>query len=83
MEVLIGYAIGLVAIYIICKLLALPIKLMCKLIFNGLVGGLTLIVVNIIGGIFGITVSINILSALIAGFFGLPGVILLIFLNNF
>ncbi|OHW61516.1 sigmaK-factor processing regulatory protein BofA [Andreesenia angusta] len=82
MDIIIGYGIGILAIYIVAKLLSVPIRIISRLIFNGIAGGITLLLVNFVGEIFGITVAINALSALIAGFFGIPGVVLLIFLNN-
>lgn len=82
MDIIIGYGIGILAIYIVAKLLSVPIRIISKLIFNGIAGGITLLLVNFIGEVFGITVAINALSALIAGFFGIPGVVLLIFINN-
>jgi len=83
MDVILGYAIGIVAIYLVAKLLSVPIRILSKLVFNGIAGGITLLIVNWVGGSFGIVVGINVISALIAGFFGIPGVLLLIFINNF
>lgn len=82
MDIIIGYGIGILAIYIVAKLLSVPIRIISRLIFNGIAGGITLLLVNFVGEIFGITVAINALSALIAGLLGVPGVVLLIFLNN-
>lgn len=83
MDVILGYAIGIIAIYLVAKLLSVPIRIIAKLIFNGIAGGITLFIVNLIGGSFGISVGINAISALIVGFLGLPGVLFLIFINNF
>lgn len=82
MDVLIGYAVGILAIYVVAKLLSFPIRLISKLIYNGIAGGITLLLVNFVGEIFGIYVSINLVNALVAGFLGLPGVLVLILLNN-
>ena len=52
---------------------------------NGALGVLLLLLVNFIGGSMGIEqiiIPINAISALIAGFLGVPGVIFLIILNN-
>lgn len=83
MEVILGYAIGILAIYLIAKVISVPVRILTKLIFNGIAGGIMLFIINFVGAPFGITIGINIISALIAGFFGIPGVILLILLNNF
>lgn len=72
-------AIG--AIYIIGMLLVLPIKIIIKFIINGLIGAVLLFILNIFGCLIGITVAINPITALIAGFLGIPGVLLLLFLQ--
>ena len=74
-------AIG--AVYIIGVLLVLPIKIVVKLVINGIVGAIALFVINIFGGFIGLTIGINPITALIAGFLGIPGIILLIFLQYF
>ncbi len=74
-------AIG--AIYIVGMLLVLPIRIIIKFIVNGLIGAFLLFIINIFGNIVGITVAINPVTALIAGFLGIPGVVLLLFLQYF
>lgn len=74
-------AIG--AIYIIGMLLVLPIRIIIKFIVNGLIGAFLLFIINIFGNIFGITVAINPVTALVAGFLGIPGIALLLFLQFF
>ena len=75
---LIAFVVGLIAIYVIGLLLVIPIKIVLKLIVNGLIGGVTLFIVNFIAGLIGLTtVGINPVTAIIAGILGVPGVILL------
>jgi len=74
-------AIG--AVYIIGILLVLPIKIIVKLVMNGIIGAVALFVINIFGNFFGLTIGINPVTALIAGFLGIPGIILLLFLQYF
>lgn len=74
-------AIG--AIYIIGMLLVVPIKIVIKFIINGIIGAVVLFFLNIFGGFIGITIAINPITALIAGFLGIPGVLLLLFLQYF
>ena len=66
-------AIGVIILYIIVKLLALPFKL----VWNGIIGAIMLWLANLLGGtMFGVTINITnitIIKALIAGFFGIPG----------
>lgn len=74
-------AIG--AIYIVGMLLVVPIKIIVKFIINGIIGAVILFFLNIFGGLIGITIAINPITALIAGFLGVPGVLLLLFLQYF
>ncbi len=74
-------AIG--AIYIIGMLLVLPIRIIIKFIVNGLIGAFLLFIINIFGNIVGISVAINPITALVAGFLGIPGVVLLLLLQYF
>jgi inhibitor of the pro-sigma K processing machinery len=82
-EVIIAYAFGLILLYIIGWLLLVPLKIILKFIYNGIIGGIMLWVLNIVGGIFGITVTVNPITALIAGFLGIPGIILILLLQYF
>lgn len=74
-------AIG--AVYVIGMLLVLPIKIIVKLVINGIIGAVALFILNIFGGMIGLTIGINPITALVAGFLGIPGIILLIFLQYF
>ncbi|MCK9216484.1 MAG: pro-sigmaK processing inhibitor BofA family protein [Firmicutes bacterium] len=74
-------AIG--TIYVIGMLLVLPIRIIIKFIVNGLIGAFLLFIINIFGNIIGITVAINPVTALVAGFLGIPGVVLLLLLQYF
>ena len=69
------------ALYILCKILVVPAKIIFSLIINGIVGGIILLIVNLLGGIVGISIAITPVTALIAGFLGVPGVILLLILQ--
>ncbi|BBB90852.1 MAG TPA: pro-sigmaK processing inhibitor BofA family protein [Methylomusa anaerophila] len=82
-NVIIAYIFGIILIYLIGRVFLMPIKLVFKLIYNALIGGLMLWVVNFIGSHFAFTIGINPVTALIAGFLGLPGVVLLILFKIF
>lgn len=78
-ELLIYGIIGLVVLYVLIKLLKWPIKLL----INGICGVILLYIVNFIGAAFGLHIAINIITALIAGIFGIPGVVALILFQLF
>ena len=68
---------AIIAVFIILKILAWPIKKIFKMVINIVVGGLLLVVVNYIGGNFGFSIPINWITALIVGIVGVPGLIVL------
>jgi inhibitor of the pro-sigma K processing machinery len=68
----------LVILYIIAQVALKPIKLLWKLLINSAIGMILLLLTNYIGAFFDFSIPINILTILIAGFLGIPGVILLI-----
>jgi inhibitor of the pro-sigma K processing machinery len=89
MEILTGAVAGLggialiVVAVIILALLVLLFGLPIKILYNGIVGAIILWIFNLIGGLIGFTVPINVVSALIAGFFGIPGAAVVILWNLF
>lgn len=82
LSVILAYAIGLILLYLIGMLLVIPIKVILKLIINGVLGGLLLFIVNLIGKFLGFSIIINPFTALTAGFLGIPGVILLFLIEK-
>jgi len=81
-NVIIAYVFGIGLIYLVGRLLLMPIKFMVKLIYNGLIGGVVLWGVNFVGTYIGFGIAINPLTALVAGFLGVPGVVLLVVIKN-
>ncbi|QJW48696.1 pro-sigmaK processing inhibitor BofA [bacterium BFN5] len=82
-NVIFAYAFGIILIYLIGRIFLMPLKLIFRFIYNGIIGGIMLWVVNLVGGYIGFTIGINVITALIAGFLGIPGVILLILFKIF
>ena len=64
-----------------CKLLAVPLRILWRLLLNAILGALLLLVVNFFGGLFGLALPITPFSSLVAGVFGVPGVIVLFLLQ--
>lgn len=82
LSVIFAYALGLILLYVVGYLLLFPLKWILKLIYNGIIGGILLLLVNLIGNIVGFSIVINPITALIAGFLGIPGVIMLMLLKG-
>lgn len=74
-----AFAVGLIILCIIGKLVSLPFRILKKLITNSIVGAVMLWVVKL----FAVKVEITFLSALVAGFFGIPGVIAVLLYTYF
>ena len=74
--ILLGAAV-IVAIYVLIKIIAAPIKKIFKLLLNAVCGLLLLFIANFIGGFFNFAIPVNLLTCIIAGAFGIPGVIFL------
>ena len=82
-NVIIAFVFGLLLLYIIGRVMLMPVRLVFKLIYNGLIGGVILWLINWVGAYFGFTIAINVVTALVVGFLGLPGVILLVVFKLF
>ncbi|EIW17312.1 MULTISPECIES: pro-sigmaK processing inhibitor BofA family protein [Pelosinus] len=82
-NVILAYVFGIILLYVVGRMFLMPIKLIFRLIYNGLIGGAMLWALNFVGLHIGFTIAINPITALIAGFLGLPGVMLLILFKLF
>lgn len=81
MNNIIVYFACIILIFIIGKLFIMPIKKILKLIFNSILGGIIIYLINIVGSTFNFHIGLNIYTALATGFLGIPGVVLLVFLK--
>ena len=68
---------------ILLRLLMKPLKLAVKLALHAIFGFVTLTVVNFFGAGIGLSVDITLTTALISGFFGIPGVIGIVLFHLF
>ena len=71
--------VGLALLFLIIKLLKWPLKIL----INGILGIILLYIANIVGSYIGFVLPINAISALIAGFLGIPGIIFLVLFQFF
>ncbi len=79
---LIAFAFAALLLYVIARLLLVPIRLIVKLMGNVFVGGILLVVFNVVGSIIGLTLGINLITALVVGFLGVPGLVMLIIVQG-
>lgn len=80
-DIIFAYVFGIIMLFIFAKLLLVPLKIVWKLVVNALIGGITLIIINFIGGFFGFSIDINIITALVTGILGAPGVVIILLLQ--
>ena len=78
LPIFVAYAVGIVLILVLGRILVFPLKVVLKLVYNGLIGGLALWLVNLIGAPLGFILPITVWTALLVGLLGIPGVVLLI-----
>ena len=75
--------IGGLLLWLIIKIFATPIKWALKLLLNAVLGFVMLFVFNFLGGFSGLSITVGWLSAIVAGVLGIPGIILLLLIENF
>lgn len=75
------FVLAVIAVLVVVKILAWPFKKIIKLVINILLGLLIIAVVNTFGEGLGIAIPFNVVTALVAGVLGVPGVIFLILIN--
>ena len=71
LEIIVAFAVGIIVLALLAKLVTMPLHLVWKLVTNSIIGAVMLWGVNL----FGAGVDITIFKALVAGVFGVPGVI--------
>ena len=79
LDMMVYALIGLALLFLIIKLLKWPLKIL----INGILGIILLCISNIVGSYIGFVLPINAISALVAGFLGIPGIIFLILFQFF
>lgn len=82
LNVIVAYGLGIIILYALGRSFVMPMKFFAKLIINTALGAIILLIVNYIGGFFGFNIALNVVTAIITGFLGIPGVILLILLKS-
>ncbi len=75
--ILLAYALGIFALYVVGYMFLIPIKIILRLLINSVAGAIAIMVINWIGSFWDIHISLNVLSAVIVGVLGVPGAIML------
>ena len=80
--VLLAYTIGMFGLFVFVCMFIVPLKYALKLLFNSILGGVAIVVINLVGKAVGIHISLNLLTAATAGILGVPGVLMILFFQN-
>ena len=80
--IFLGYAAGLFIVYFFGRMMLVPLKKILKFMAGSVIGGLCLIILNLMGGVLGISVPINIITAVVVGILGIPGLAVLVIYFN-
>ncbi len=65
-------------LFLLGRIFIIPIKLILKLVFNSILGGILILAINFIGGMFGLHIAINFITCIVVGILGVPGAIILL-----
>ncbi len=79
---ILAYSFGGVMLYLLMWYFYKPLKYFMNIVVKSAFGCLGLLLFNLLSGITGVTVGVNLITAFIVGVLGLPGLGLLLVLQN-
>ncbi len=82
LNIILAFIFGLMVLYLLARVLVYPMRVLVKVVGNSLVGAVLLIFFNLVGGLVGLSVGVNVVSALVVGFLGVPGLITLLIVQR-
>ena len=71
----------IIFLFIIGKVFAVPFRSVFKLVINSVFGGILIYIINLIGGLWGFHIGLNLITSIFVGILGIPGAVLLIILK--
>ena len=75
---LITYLACICFLFIFGRIFVVPISIILKLVLNSILGGITIYLINWIGGMVGFHIGLNIFTSVLIGILGLPGTVCLV-----
>jgi len=79
---IVAFLFGVLALYILVRLLYFPARYLLNIMGNIVIGGVLLALFNLLGGVWGLFIGVNVFTAAVVGFLGLPGIIMLLVLQS-
>ena len=80
-NVIAAVVFGLFVLYFISRIFYRPLKIVFSTLLHVVLGGAAIYLYNLVGALWGLTIGFNVISALIVGIMGLPGLGMLIALQ--
>lgn len=68
-------------IFLFGRLFIVPIKKILKLVFNSILGGFSIYIINLIGSMYNFHIGLNIFTSIIVGLLGIPGAVLIVIIK--
>ena len=78
---IITYLACICFIFIFGRIFIVPITKILKLIFNSILGGVVIFIINLIGSTFSFHIGLNFFTSIVVGLLGLPGAVSLIIIK--
>lgn len=82
-NVIITFFACILALFLFGRIFIVPLKTIIKLVFNSILGGVLIYVINLIGTGYNFHIGLNIFTAIFVGILGIPGAVLLAILKIF
>ena len=80
-KIILLIALLLFGTIVLIKVFSAPLKLAMKLALNTFFGYIVLLGYRLVGALFGFSLGINFINALVVGLFGIPGFFLLVLIR--
>ncbi len=74
-------AAGVALLVVLVKILSAPLRLITKLLLNTAIGYVVLFVFDFFAEFYAVSVELNLINAVVVGFLGIPGILLLVLLQ--
>ena len=74
-------AAGVALLVVLVKILSAPLRLITKLLLNTAIGYVVLFVFHFFAEFYAVSVELNLINAVVVGFLGIPGILLLVLLQ--
>lgn len=79
---IIFYIIGIIVLFLLGRMFIGPMKFVAKFVYSTILGGIAILVINVVGKAFCFNIALNPVNAFIIGTLGIPGLGLIVALKN-